>query len=158
MHLSVKPVACASLLIRRPADIVYDALVKPNVAKKFCFSYGTEELVVGAVANYFGDHADGRKSYRAIALQPNEYLAMDGPTRIEWVFRRFGKNETIVDITESGFTGSDEEQMMKAVERTRDLTLLLASCTAYLERRTRIYFLNNIVKQFLNVDACPSQS
>jgi uncharacterized protein YndB with AHSA1/START domain len=47
LHLTAIPVASAGMLIRKPADDVYEAFVNPDITTKFWFTKSSGRLEVG---------------------------------------------------------------------------------------------------------------
>ena len=52
---------------------------------------------------------------------------------VEWVFAPRGDSATLVTITASGFGGTDDEKVARAIDSMGGFSLLLAGCKAFLE-------------------------
>jgi uncharacterized protein YndB with AHSA1/START domain len=52
MKLKERPVATAEMLIRKPADEVYEAFVDPAVSTKFWFTKGSDRLDAGKTVTW----------------------------------------------------------------------------------------------------------
>ena len=55
------------------------------------------------------------------------------PTPVEWVFTPRGDDATFVTITASGFAGTDDERVARAIDSMGGFSFLLAGCKAFLE-------------------------
>ena len=133
MALSAPPVAKATMLVRRPADQVYEAFVDPAITTRFWFSRSTGRLVPGTTVTWFWDHCHASGDVRVVALEPGRRIAIAWPTPVEWVFEARGESATFVSITASGFTGTDDEMVAQALDATEGFNLVIASCKAFLE-------------------------
>jgi hypothetical protein len=68
-----------------------------------------------------------------VALEENRRIVIGWPTRVEWVFDARGDAATLVVITASGFTGSEDEQVKAAIDSMGGFSFVLAACKAWLE-------------------------
>lgn len=127
------PVARATMLIRRPVDEVYCAFVDPSVTTRFWFSRASGPLEEGASVDWYWDHYGVSAQVRVRALEPGRRIAIDWPTPVEWRFSPRGGTATFVEITASGFTGSEDEQVRQALDSTEGFNLVVAACKAWLE-------------------------
>ena len=76
-------------------------------------------------------------------IEPNKRILLDwGPagqaTIVEWLFSERPDNCTFVDITNSGFTGTDDELVAKALDSATGFTLVLAGHKAWLEHNVQL--------------------
>lgn len=133
MSLTVAPVARATMLIRRPAAVVFDAFVDPAVTTCFWFSRASGPLVAGTTVTWFWDHCDASGDVTVVALERNRRIAIAWPTPVEWRFTPRGDDATFVEIVASGFTGSNDEQVAQALDSTEGFNLVIAACKAWLE-------------------------
>ena len=67
-----------------------------------------------------------------------EWGAYDEPSTIEWVFTARPDNTTFVSITNSGFTGTSDEIIKKALDSTEGFTFVLAGAKALLEHNVEL--------------------
>jgi uncharacterized protein YndB with AHSA1/START domain len=77
------------------------------------------------------------------AIEPNKRIVIEwpgygSPTTVEWVFAPQKDGTTFVSITESGFTGSDDELLKQVAASTQGFTLVLAGLKALLEHNVRL--------------------
>jgi len=132
MALSSAPVARATMLIRRPTDVVFNAFVDPAVTTKFWFSRSTGALEAGETVTWYWDHAGVSGEVFVRAVEQNRCIKIDWPTPVEWLFTPTGE-ATFVSITASGFTGSDDDKVAQALDSTEGFNLVISACKAWLE-------------------------
>jgi uncharacterized protein YndB with AHSA1/START domain len=133
MALETSPVACAEMLIRRPVADVFAAFIEPSITSHFWFTRGSAPLTVGATVTWYWDMYGASASVVVKAIEPNERILIEWPTPVEWQFRPFGVNQTMVTITASGFVGPDDARVAQAIDSMGGLSLTLAGCKAWLE-------------------------
>jgi uncharacterized protein YndB with AHSA1/START domain len=133
MTLLTAPIARAQMMIRRPAAEVYAAFVDPAVTSRFWFSRGSQVLEEGAVVTWHWDMYGVSAEVSVKALEPNRRIRIEWPTPVEWVLTPRDAESTMVTITASGFTGSDDEKVTQAIDSMGGFSLALAGAKAFLE-------------------------
>ncbi|HSW03931.1 SRPBCC family protein [Aquabacterium sp.] len=134
MSMQVPPVARAEMMIRRPAAVVYGAFVDPAVTSRFWFTRGSQRLEEGALVTWFWDMYGASAQVSVKSLEPDRRIQIEWPTPVEWTFTpRHDGSTTMVVITASGFTGSDDEQVAQAIDAMGGFSLTLAGAKAFLE-------------------------
>jgi len=132
------PVARTTMLIRKPAADVYRAFVDPDVTTNFWFSRGSAPLVQGTTVTWSWDMYGVQAEAAVIALEENRRIVVHWPTPVEWVFEPRGDEATLVTITASGFTGTPDEQVLRALDSMGGFSFTLAGCKAWLEHSVRL--------------------
>lgn len=127
------PVARATMLIRRPADEVFEAFVDPAITTRFWFSHASGPLAPGARVTWHWDHVGAAAEVVVRALEPARRLAIDWPTPVEWTFAPHGDDATFVRVTAAGFEGDDDARVAQALDSTEGFNLVLAACKVWLE-------------------------
>jgi len=143
MSLQTPPVARATMLIRRPAQEVFNAFVDPCVTARFWFSRASGPLVAGQTVTWYWDHYGASGNVMVKALEPHRRIAIEWPTPVEWLFAPMGDDTTFVTITASGFTGTDDEQVTLALDSTEGFNLVIAACKAFLEHGIELNVVND---------------
>ena len=133
MALHSRHVATAGMLVRRPPPEVFRAFVDPSITRKFWFSSGSDVLEAGKRVTWHWIWYGATAEVLVRAIEPERRILVDWPTPVEWVFTPNGPDATFVQITASGFTGSDDEQVAQALDSMGGFSLVLAGCKAYLE-------------------------
>ena len=137
--------ARAQLRIRRPAAAVCDAFTEPEQMTQFWFPRSSGALVPGETRYWyvFEDRDDPEIEVRVVALEPGRRLHIDWGgggefTTVEWRFIRESAESTFVYVTESGYTGSNEDMVAKALDSTGGFNLVLAAAKAWLEHHVAL--------------------
>lgn len=136
MALHHPPVVKTQMLIRRPAAEVYEAFVDPAITTRFWFTKSSGRLELGGTAKWEWEMYGVSTQVRVVAMEPGERIAIawdDPPCPVEWIFTARPDNTTLVQITNGGFTGTDDEQVAKAIDSMGGFSFLLAAAKAYLE-------------------------
>jgi len=134
MELQSEPIARAEMLIRRPAAEVFEAFVDPAITRWFWFTRGSARLTEGAVVAWHWDIYGVSAAVAVKAVEQNRRILIAWPTPVEWIFTPRSDDTTFVSITASGFVGSGDEKVAKAIDAMGGFSLLLAGCKAFLER------------------------
>ena len=132
------PVAKTEMLIRRPVAEVFEAFVDPAITSRFWFTKGSGRLETGREVQWDWEMYNFSVPVKVKAVEQNkrievEWDAYGDPSTIEWVFTERPDNTTFVSITNSGFSGTPEEVVKKALDSTEGFTFVLAGLKAWLE-------------------------
>ena len=127
------PVARTAMLIRRPVREVFLSFVDPLVTANFWFTRGSDLLRQGESVKWHWDMYGVSVDVSVIALEENQRILIHWPTPVEWQFSPRGDNATMVTIVASGFTGTDDEQVARAIDSMGGFSFALAACKAWLE-------------------------
>ena len=138
MELQAPPVMTTAMLIRKPPAEVFEAFADPAVTTKFWFSRGCGRLVPGATVRWDWEMYGVGTDVVVKAVEPGRRILIewDDPeerTPVEWLFEPRGETHTLVTITNSGFHGSGDEQVAKALDSMGGFSLVLAGAKAWLE-------------------------
>jgi len=131
--LQTEPVSRAEMLIRKPVDEVFEAFVNPEITSKFWFTRGDGRLDEGKPVTWYWDMYGVSAEVTVKEIEPNKRIVIEWPNPVEWTFTPRGDDATFVSITESGFDGTDDEKVAKAIDSMGGFTITLAGCKAYLE-------------------------
>ncbi len=143
MTLTRIPVAATGMLIRKPAQQVFEAIVNPEITAKFWFSKGSGRLETGKRVRWDWASHDVSIEVTAKAVEPNnrvliEWQGYTGPTQVEWTFQAIPDGTTFVRVSESGWTGDADKLVRYAADSTQGFTLMLAGMKALLEHNIRL--------------------
>lgn len=131
--LQTEPATHAHMLIRRPVAEVFQAFIDPAITSRFWFSRGDEPLAEGKTVSWHWDMYGVAAQVQVIAIEENRRIVIQWPNTVEWTFTPKGDDATFVTVTESGFTGTDDEKVALAIDSMGGFTMVLAGCKAYLE-------------------------
>ncbi|QMV42682.1 SRPBCC family protein [Cohnella cholangitidis] len=129
------PVVKAEMLIRRPAEEVFEAFVDPTITSKFWFTKGSGRLETGRHVRWDWEMYGVWDNVFVEEIEPNKRIRIvssDG-TKVEWIFAPRTDNETFVTITNSGFTGNGDEIVHQAIDSMGGYTMVLCGLKALLE-------------------------
>jgi uncharacterized protein YndB with AHSA1/START domain len=134
----MEPVAKSEMLIRRPVAEVFEAFIDPAITSRFWFTKGSGRLEAGKQVQWDWEMYNFSVPVRVKAVEENkrivvEWDAYEEPSMIEWVFTGRADETTFVSITNSGFSGTPEEKVKKALDSTEGFTFVLAGLKAWLE-------------------------
>ena len=143
MELETAPVAKSEMLIRRPVSEVFEAFVDPAITSRFWFTKGSGRLEPGKEVTWEWEmyHFSVQVKVREVEKDKRivvEWSAYDEPSTIEWTFTARADNTTFVSITNSGFTGTGDEIVKKALDSTEGFTFVLAGLKALLEHNVEL--------------------
>jgi len=141
MNKNVK--AEAAMLIRRPVAKVFEAFVNPEITTKFWFTKSSGRLEVGKHVTWEWEMYGASTEVDVKEIEKDrriliEWSGYKGPETVEWSFTPFGDDATYVSITNSGFSGDEDEVINQALDSKGGFTWLLAGVKAYLEYNVRL--------------------
>jgi uncharacterized protein YndB with AHSA1/START domain len=131
------------MLIRRPVEPVFEAIVNPDITTNFWFSKGSGRLEVGRTVTWEWESHDVSNEVTPKVVEPNKRVVIEwpgysGPTTVEWTFQSIPDGTTFVRVQESGWTGDADKLMRYVADSTQGFTLLLAGLKAWLEHGVRL--------------------
>lgn len=133
MSLKQPPTARTQMLIRRPIDIVFESFIDPAITCKFWFSRGSARLEPGKHVTWYWDMHNYAAPVSVKEIQTNRRILIEWPTPVEWTFTARPDHTTFVEISATGFSGTDDEKVSQAIDSMGGFSFVLAGCKAYLE-------------------------
>lgn len=132
------PIAKTGMLLRKPVEHVFEAIVNPDVTAKFWFSKGSGRLETGKAVKWDWESPDVSIEVTPKVVEQNKRVVIEwpgysGPTTVEWTFQAIPEGTTFVRVQESGWTGDADKLMRYVADSTQGFTLLLAGLKAWLE-------------------------
>ncbi|CAG7616552.1 SRPBCC family protein [Paenibacillus allorhizosphaerae] len=133
--LNYIPVVKTEMLIRRPAAAVFEAFVDPAITIKFWFTKSSGKLEAGKRVRWDWEMYGVGDDIYVKEIEQNRRIVIESSdgTTVEWIFTPRSDNETIVTITNSGFTGTGDEVVIRALDSTEGYTMVLCGLKALLE-------------------------
>jgi uncharacterized protein YndB with AHSA1/START domain len=139
-QLTKAPSVDIGMLIRRPPHDVFEALADPSITTRFWYTKSTGRMTEGAELTWEWEMygASGRVWVKQVEPDRCIRFTWDGydpanPTTVEFRFIPYESDATYLRITETGFTGDADTQVMRALDSTSGFTFLLSSLKAALE-------------------------
>ena len=124
------------MLVRRPIEEVFNAFVDPAITTRFWFTRSSGRLEPGAKVTWAWDMYGVSADVHVKATEPPSRIVIewDEPsTTVEWRFTSHGADATLVQISNAGFQGTDEEVVGMALDSMGGFSLVLAALKAWLE-------------------------
>jgi uncharacterized protein YndB with AHSA1/START domain len=133
-----EPIATAQMVIRRPAAVVFEAVVDPAVTCRFWFTRGSGRLEAAKRVRWEWEMYGVGSTIEVKAIEPHTRISIewDGPedpTSVEWTFEAKGKDQTFVNVKNWGFSGSMDDVIAKALDSTGGFHLVLPGAKFFLE-------------------------
>jgi uncharacterized protein YndB with AHSA1/START domain len=137
------PVVKTGMLIRKPVNEVFEAIVNPKITTNFWFTKSSGRLEVGKSIQWNWEMYNVSIHVVARVIEPNarvvvEWPGYSGPTTVEWRFAPQQNGTTFVAVTESGFSGIGDELAKYVADSTQGFALMLAGLKAFLEHGVRL--------------------
>ena len=137
-QLTKPPVLNAQMLIRKPVDEVFQAFVDPEITTKFWFTKSSGRLEPGAEVTWDWEMHGVSTVVTVEEVEENKRILVkwdpEAPTQIEWqFFPRDDGRQTLVKITESGYGGTADEAVTRAIDSMGGFTMVLVAAKALLE-------------------------
>lgn len=131
------------MLIRRPVAEVFEAFVDPAITSRFWFTKGSGRLDRETEVRWDWEMYNFSVQVKVREVEKDkrivvEWGAYDERSTIEWIFTARPDNTTLVSITNSGFTGTGDEIVKKALDSTEGFTFVLAGAKALLEHNVEL--------------------
>jgi len=133
--------AKARIRIRKPPLEVFTAFADANEMSKFWFTRRDQGLKEGASVTWFVGSGEQASSFDVLVRkvrEPNtiaiEWVGPDGnSTQVTWSFEEETNGDTILTIEESGFAGSDEAIVERALDSTGGFNQVIIAAKALIE-------------------------
>lgn len=123
------------MLIRKPVAEVFDAFINPEITCKFWFTKSSGRLKVDTTILWQWEMYGVSAQVNVKDIEENKRILIEwgeGDT-VEWLFVSRSDTETFVTITNSGFSGTRNQIVAKALDSMGGFTIVLCSLKAFLE-------------------------
>lgn len=136
------------MLIRKPADKVFEAFIDPEITKNFWFTHGSDKLEVGKSVTWQWEMYGVSTKVIAKEIVPSKKIIIewDEPaTTVDFDFKTLSDGSTYVTIKHFGFNKTGDELLEAIKDSTGGFTTVLDGLKAYLEHNIN---LNLIADKF----------
>jgi len=122
-----------------------------DVTSNFWFTKGSGRLEAGKQIRWDWEMYNHSVEVSVKAIEGNKRILIEWgaegkpTTTVEWVFTSRPDSNTLVSVTNTGFSGDGDEIVKQALDSTGGFTLVLAGAKAFLEHKTN---LNLIADRF----------
>ncbi|MCW8109897.1 SRPBCC domain-containing protein [Alteromonas ponticola] len=138
-------VARAQSIVRSSPDKVFEAFVNPERMKKFWFHRTDSGLKMGESVTWFiGDDDDAFGfTVQVLELKKDSLIHIkwgneDTWTEVRWILEETNTGDTKLTIEETGFTGSNDDIIVRALDSTGGFNQVIVAAKALLEHNTVI--------------------
>jgi uncharacterized protein YndB with AHSA1/START domain len=136
-----EPIAIVDMIIRKPVDQVFNALIDPAITTQFWFTKSTGKLAAGKRIRWDWEMYGVCTNVDVKEIDPNKRILIEwdsyvGRTPVEWEFAACSGGTTKVTIKNWGFRG--ENVVSQAIDATQGFSFMLAGLKAWLEHRIRL--------------------
>lgn len=141
MNVEHGPVVKVEMLIRKSAEEVFRAFVDPAITTQFWFTKSSGELRAGKEVRWEWEMYGVSSRVVVKAIEQDKRILIDWddpPTEVEWRFEARPDGTTFVRITNSGFVGSGDEVVARALDSAGGFSFVLAGLKAFLEHGVRL--------------------
>jgi uncharacterized protein YndB with AHSA1/START domain len=137
--------AVAEMLVRKPVAEVFEAFVNPEITAKFWFSRGSARLEAGKQVQWDWEMYGVSDKVNVKAIENNRRILIESSdsSTIEWIFTPREDGTTFVSITNTGFSGDNDEIVKQAIAATEAFTLVLCGLKALLEHNIRLNLVSD---------------
>lgn len=136
MGLKQRPVINPQMLIRKPVEEVYEALVDPAITTQFWFTSSSGRLAPGAHVRWEWEMYAVSTDVHVREMEPDVRILIewsDPPYPVEFNFDARPDGTTLVRIVGQDFQGSDDEAVVQAIDSMGGFAWVLAALKAWLE-------------------------
>lgn len=152
-HAAKGPVADTGMLINRPVGKVFDAVCDPKHTTQFWFTHSTGKIQPDAELVWTWEMYRHTITVKVKAFERNKLILLEwgseDPTFVEWKFTAVTDTATFVEIANSGFKGSKDEQIKNVIDATGGFTLVLAGLKAWLEFGVKLNLIADRAPKYL---------
>lgn len=149
--MSTEPEVKVQMMIRRPANEVYEYFVEPRKLQEFWLSHASERLEVGKRILWKFKIKGAEDWIEVKVLEPSKRIAIlwDKDVEVEWTFTARKPDETMVAIKVSNIKGTAEEKLAYAVDVTEGFAIVLMELKSLLQKGST---LNAIYDKFPDLE------
>jgi uncharacterized protein YndB with AHSA1/START domain len=136
--LTQVPAVQHGMIVHRPVEEVFRAMVDPEVTTRFWFTRSSGPVVAGAHVRWDWDMFGVSTEVDVHEVEENSRIHMtwggaEGSTTVEWRFVPVGDDATCVAVTETGIEGTGDEVVAHAIDSMGGFTIVLCALKALLE-------------------------
>ena len=148
MENNTSTVVEAQMLIRKPASLVFQAFIDPEITTNFWFTKSSGKLEVNKTVTWEWEMYGASTDVVVKEIIPNKKISTewgDPATIVDYEFEALTENTTYVVIKNYGFNLSGEELIEAVKDNTGGFTTVLDGLKAFLEHNVK---LNLIADKF----------
>lgn len=131
----------AQMLIRKPVEVVFEALIDPAITKHFWFTKGSGKLEVNKKITWEWEMYNVSTPVVAKEILQNEKILFEWdeePKTVEFKFKTLNDGSTFVTVTECGYDMTGDELLAVIKRSTGGFTTVLDGLKAFLEHNINL--------------------
>lgn len=137
IHMKEEPVVRTGMLIRRPVQEVFEAIIEPSITTKFWFTKSSGKLEAGKRVRWEWEMYGVGTDVDVLEVEANRRILLNWSppdiNSVEWIFTPLGDSETYVSIINAGFKGEGDRIVSEALDSMGGFTMVLCALKALLE-------------------------
>ncbi len=135
--------AKASMTIRKPIDLVFNAFIDPDITTNFWFSHSSGKLEQDSILNWRWDLHNFTIPIKVLKIEQNRLIVLEWGSGIYlstlmWEFKELNSHVTYVTITNYNLQGKDDTLIDLVRDSSSGLAFVLAGLKAWLENGVRL--------------------
>lgn len=150
MNTQNHPKVQAQMLIRKPVEEVFEAMVNPDITSKFWFTKSSGRIEPNTTLEWEWGQFAVSDTVDILEVRTNEYISLewklgDLKTKVEMNFESYSDTSTLFKVTESGFWEIDpaedeklEEKIHLMLGQNGGWNLVLCNMKAWLEHEIEL--------------------
>lgn len=138
---SKKVIVEAGMLIRKPAAIVFEAFINPEITTKFWFTKSSGKLEEGKSVTWMWEMYGASAQVFTKKIIPNQLISIQWgypATTVDFEFTALTDDTTYLLIKNHGFDLQGENLIQAVKDNTGGFTTLVDSAKAYLEHNLQL--------------------
>lgn len=136
----------AQMLIRKPAKIVFEAMIVPEITTQFWFTKSSAKLETGKTVKWQWEMYGASADVEVKEIITNEKIVFEwgAPKRqVVFEFKAMDENQTHVTATETGYIETGEELLAAIRDSTGGFTTVLDGMKAFLEHGIKLNLIGD---------------
>jgi uncharacterized protein YndB with AHSA1/START domain len=135
--------AKAEMMIRKPVNEVFEAIINPEITTKFWFTNSTGKLEEGKDLKWTWEMYNVTVPVSVEALIPNELILIKWGNKqqqsmVEFAFKVLSDSRTYLTIKNYDFNSGGDELVSLVIDSTGGFALFIAGLKAYLEHNIQL--------------------
>ncbi len=136
------------MLFHVPVPRVFQAFVDPAITTRFWFSHSSGPLKVGKDVQWEWRMFGVSTRVHVLKMEPDRRILMEWGDEgkratVDWKFEQRDTDKCLVDVTNFGFIGTQEEVANEAVDSMGGFSLVLANAKALLEHGIELRLIHD---------------
>ena len=136
-------IAKAEMMIRKPVNEVFEAIINPEITTKFWFTNSTGKLEEGKDVEWTWEMYNVTVPVAVKTLVHNERIVLEWGNKqhqstVEFTFKALSDSKTYLTVKNYDFNNSGDELVNLVIDSTGGFALIIAGLKAYLEHNIQL--------------------